>query len=312
MDELEANFFVGLSIHFGGPKKPYMSGTAGVGVTRNFKNFSPGANVAVNFYNGGIGSLSNNDSFNIDTVITAKLTAGSSATGGPMTINPLHLNSGSGLEDNRKFSATIGTNFIVNNNNRNQQVAFLQLRANDFSFQTYNDFQGAKKIGLSDGYDRWWTGGGNFTIGNNNSPYQLVIASDVFTADTDSNNKIDSQNAQSNLNDFKANHPKYLDRLKSRISDYTPATAREVDQAFLDEFRDGTKWTSEQHSFDLNQGRTSFRLKTPQGSVGLNSLGESNMYSQDGIHRLINFHLIPSERPNYWEIQNTATFEKQF
>ena len=30
------------------------------------------------------------------------------------------------------------------------------------------------------------------------------------------------------------------------------------------------------------------------------------------IHRLINFHLIPSERPNYWEIQNTATFDKQF
>lgn len=311
MDELEANFFMGLSIHFGGPKT-YMSGTAGVGVTRNFKNFSPGANVAVNFYNGGLGSLSNNNSFNIDTVVTAKLTGGSSTLGGPMTINPLHLNSGSGLEDNRKLSATVGTNFIFNNNNRNQQVAFLQLRSNDFSFQTYNDFQGAKKIGLSDGYDRWWTGGGNVTIGNNDNNYQLIIASDVFTADTDSESILDSNTADDNLSQFKKNNPKFLDRLKNRVTEYTPSTASEVDQVFLDTYRNKVDWSSQAHSFDLNQGRTSFRLKTPQGNFGLNNIGQSNMYSQDLIHRVINFHLIPSERPNYWEFQYNTTLEKQF
>ncbi len=303
MDELETNFFIGLSYHFGGPKN-YMSGTAGVGISKRFGNFNPGANLAVNFYNGGIGSLSNNSEFNVDTVLTAKLTAGS-GNGNPMDIYPLHLNSGTGLEDRYKYSATIGTNFILNNNDRNQHVGFVQVRASDFSFQTYNDFGGFKKIGISDGYDRWWTGGGNLTFGAKNSDYQFVIASDVFTADTDSENNLDRYNADKNLEDFLSNNQNNskLDRLRNRVANYTPSTASQVDQTFLNLNRDGAVWSPQAHSFDLNQGRTSFRLKTPEGTYGLNSLGKSNMYSQDIIHRIINFHLIPSNRPNYWEFQ---------
>ncbi|NHN28048.1 hypothetical protein FIA58_020410 [Flavobacterium jejuense] len=303
MDELETNFFIGLSYHFGGPKN-YMSGTAGVGISQRFGSLNPGANLAVNFYNGGIGSLSNSSGFNVDAVLTAKLTAGG-GNGNPMDIYPLHLNSGTGLEDKYKYSATIGTNFILNNNDRNQHVGFVQLRASDFSFQTYNDFGGFKKIGISDGYDRWWTGGGNLTFGAKNSDYQFVIASDVFTADTDSESNLDRYNADKNLEKFLSNNQNNskLDRLKNRITNYTPTTASQVDQTFLNLNRDGAVWSPQAHSFDLNQGRTSFRLKTPEGTYGLNSLGKSNMYSQDVIHRIINFHLIPSERPNYWEFQ---------
>ncbi|NJM79739.1 MAG: hypothetical protein HC854_09150 [Flavobacterium sp.] len=311
MDELEVNFFAGLSLHFGGSKS-YMSGTAGLGLSKRFDHFTPGTNLAVNFYNGGLGSLSNSSKFNIDTVLTAKLTAGN-GNGNPMNIYPLHLNSGSGIEDKYKYSATIGTNFIFNNNNRNQHVGFVQLRVNDFSFQTYNDFGGFKKIGISDGYDRWWTGGGNLTFGAKNSDYQFVIASDVFTADTDSENVADRITAQNSLNHFENNNPKGgFDTFKKRVSQYTPATASEVDQNFLDVSRNGTQWTNEAHSFDLNQGRTSFKLKTPNGNFGINSIGRSNMYSQDVIHRLINFHLIPSQRPNYWEFQYENSYQKQF
>ena len=200
-----------------------------------------------------------------------------------------------------------------NNNNRNQHVAFVQLRANDFSFQTYNDFGGFKKLGISDGYDRWWTGGGNLTFGAKNSDYQFVIASDVFTADTDSENANDRITAQNNLDQFKKNNPNGgFDAFKNKVSNYTPATASEVDQNFLDVSRNGAQWSSEAHSFDLNQGRTSFKLKTPNGNYGLNSIGKSNMYSQDVIHRLINFHLIPSQRPNYWEFQYENSYQKQF
>ncbi|WP_130736772.1 polymorphic toxin type 23 domain-containing protein [Flavobacterium sp. J27] len=310
MDELETNFFIGLSYHFGGPKN-YMSGTAGVGISQRFGNFNPGANLAVNFYNGGLGSLSNDSSFNIDTVLTGKLTIGD-GKGNPMDVYPLHLNSGTGLEDNYKYSATIGTNFIFNNHERNQHVGFVQLRASDFSFQTYNDFSGFKKLGISDGNDRWWTGGGNITLGAKNSDYQFVIASDVFTADTDSENDFDRNTANKNLETFLNNNQNNskLERLKNRVTDYTPATASQVDQTFLDLNRDGVTWTPEAHSFDLNQGRTSFRLKTPDGTFGMNSLGKSNMYSQDIIHRIINFHLIPSERPNYWEFQYSPTINQ--
>ncbi|WP_445722650.1 polymorphic toxin type 23 domain-containing protein [Flavobacterium sp.] len=311
MDELEANFFIGLSIHFGGPKN-YMSGTAGVGVSRKLDFVTPGVNLGVNFYNGGLGSLTNSSSFNIDTVVTAKLTVGG-GEGEPMTIRPLHLNSGSGMEDSYKYSATLGTNFILNNHNRNQQVGFLQVRAFDFSFQTYNDFQGFKKIGISDGFDRWWTGGGNITIGNNNSDYQLVIASDVFTADTDveprSKQIIDGEVVASDemkLDVFDKNIPASKDsNFYEKYFLHKPNIASELNQDYLDEHRNGITWNSQMHDFDLNQGRTSFRLKTPEGEFGVNGLGKSHMWSQNSIHNIINFHVIPSNTPNYWEFQIT-------
>lgn len=311
MDELEANFFIGLSIHFGGPKT-YMSGTAGVGISQKFNFVTPGVNLGVNFYNGGLGALPNSSNFNIDTVITGKLTVGG-GEGEPMTIRPLHLNSGSGMEDNYKYSATLGTNFILNNNSRNQHVGFLQVRAFDFSFQTYNDFQGFHKIGISDGYDRWWTGGGNITIGNNNSDYQLVIASDVFTADTDveprTKSVIDGKTVASDemkLDVFEKNIPAPDNSgFYEKYFLHKPNIASELNQDYLNEYRGGITWNNQMHDFNLNQGRTSFRLKTPQGEFGLNGLGTGHMWSQNSIHNVINFHVIPSTNPNYWEFQYT-------
>jgi len=311
MDELETNFFVGLSWHFGGGKS-YMSGTAGIGVSKRMDFVQPGVNLAVNFYNGGIGSRQDSNMMHYDTVLTGKLTAGA-GKGNPMTVYPLHLDSGTGLEDKYKYSATIGTNLILNNNGRNQHVGFVQLRAGDFSFQTYNDFGGFKKIGISDGYDRWWTGGGNFTFGAKNSNYQLVIASDVFTADTDSESETDRLAAQRNLEEFNVtNTGSWFEKTANRALNYTPTTATEVDGDFLKRSRDNIPWNAEQHSFDLNQGRTSFRGRTPEGSFGINGLGSGHMYSQEIIHRTINFHLIPSERENYWEFQLSPNVNKGF
>jgi len=311
MDELETNFFVGLSWHFGGGKS-YMSGTAGIGVSKRMDFVQPGVNMAVNFYNGGIGTRTDSNMMHYDTVLTGKLTAGG-GNGNPMTIYPLHIDSGSGLEDRYRYSATVGTNLILNNSGRNQQVGFIQLRAGDFSFQTYNDFGGFKKIGISDGYDRWWTGGGNFTFGAKNSSYQMVIASDVFTADTDSESETDRLIAQRSLDDFNAtNTGSWFDRTASRALDYTPATATEVDADFLKKSRNNIPWNADQHSFNLNQGRTSFRGHTPEGNFGINGLGSAHMYSQEIIHRTINFHLIPSERENYWEFQINPKANKGF
>ena len=309
MNELETKFFLGLSWHFGG-NKSYMSGTAGVGISRRFNFIEPGVNIAVNVYNGGLGSLSSNNSFNVDTVLSAKLTAGN-GNGNPMDIRSLHIGSGTGLEDKFKYSATIGSSFILNNNNRNQQVGFFQLKVSDVSFQTYNDFQGFKKIGLSDGYDRWWTGGGNITVGANNSNYQFIIASDVFTADTDveprSRSIVDGKVINSDemtLDQFDKNimAPKDMS-FYDRHFTHKPNVAGQLTQDYLNKYRDQVPWNSQMHDFDLNQGRTSFRLKTPQGNFGINGLGVSHMYSQNAIHNKINFHIIPSTRSNNWEFQ---------
>jgi len=311
MDELETNFFAGLSWHFGGGK-PYMTGTAGVGVSKRLSLLNPGVNFAVNFYNGGIGTLSDSNKFNYDNVFTGKLTVGA-GKGNPMDIHPLHIDSGTGMEDRYKYSATIGTNFILNDSGRNQHVGFLQIRAANFSFQTYNDFSGFKKIGIADGYDRWWTGGGNLTFGAKNSGYQLVIASDVYTADTDTENEIDSLTAERSLDEFSSvNTGSWFSRTTNRALNYTPATASEVDSDFLKKSRNNVPWDRNKHSFDLNQGRTSFRGRTPHGEFGVNGIGLGHMYSQEMIHRAINFHLIPSERPNYWEFQVTPKLPKGF
>lgn len=310
MDELESNFFLSLSIHFGGGKS-YFSGTAGVGVSKKFGSIDPGANLALNFYNGGLGTLENSNKVHFDTVLTGKVTAGG-GKGNPMDIYPLHINSGTGLGDDYKYSATLGTNFIFNNSGRNQQVGFLQLRVENISFQTYNDFGGFKKIGISDGYDRWWTGGGNITVGAKNSNYQFVVASDVFTADTDTENRVDRENATTNLAEFNKNNPNGgFQKFKKKITGYTPTNASEVDETFVKEMRNDS-WTPNQHSFNLNQGRTSFGLKTPQGTFRANHLGSNDMWSQNMIHRIINFHLIPSERENQWELQYTPIIKSEF
>lgn len=302
MDELDTKFFVGLSWHFGGGKS-YMSGTAGVGVSKRFGAVEPGVNLALNFYNGGMGARSDSNAMNFDTVFTGKITAGTGLAN-PMSVYPLHMDSGTGMEDNYRYSATLGTSMILNNNNRNQQVGFLQLRANDFGFQFYNDFGGFKKIGIADGHDRWWTGGGKVILGNNNSNYQMIIGSDVFTADTDSESTVDAENARRNLLEFeKTNTGNFFEKTANKFFNYTPTTATEVGQDFLNEKRGGIPWNENAHSFDLNQGRTSFHGRTPQGSFNLNGVGSSHMYTQDLIHRGINFHLIPSQRPNYWEVQ---------
>ena len=111
MTELEARFFVGLSWHFGG-NKSYMSGTAGIGVSRRINFVEPGVNLAVNFYNGGLGALSNSSEMNFDTVLTAKVTAGT-GNGNPMTVYPLHVNSGTGLVDNFNYSNSHFIGFIT-------------------------------------------------------------------------------------------------------------------------------------------------------------------------------------------------------
>jgi len=302
MNELETTFFAGLSWHFGGGK-PYMSGTAGIGVSKKFEFVQPGVNFAFNFYNGGLGARQDSDKLHIDAVLTGKVTVGG-GHGNPMSIYPLHIDSGTGMEDRYNYSATVGTSLIFNNSNRNQHVGFVQLRAGDFSFQTYNDFGAGKKFGLTDGYDRWWTGGGNITLGAKNSDYQLIIASDVFTADTDDNSETDRKTAADNLETFSAsNTGSWVERTRNKAFEYTPSTASEVDSDFLMKSRNGAPWTPDQHSFNLNQGRTSFRGRTPEGNFGINGLGGGHMYSQDIIHRLKNFHLIPSERPNQWEFQ---------
>lgn len=81
-----------------------------------------------------------------------------------VNISSLHSYLPAIVVDSFMHSLVIGTNFILNNNNRNQRVGFLNVNmARVVVLNYYND--GPPYDGwLGDGFDRWWTGGGGLDV----------------------------------------------------------------------------------------------------------------------------------------------------
>lgn len=300
--DYETKVFFSLTAHFG-QKETYYSSNFGVGATYKFSpHLQTGVNLGFRVYNGGLGSIPGSDKLNLDFVGTGAFTTGI-GKGNPMDLNPLTIDHGTGMQDRYKKSITIGTDNIFNNFGRNQQVGFLQTRFNDFTFQNYNDFD---KFGrLSDGHDRWYTGGGNVTMGSNSSNYQVILSSDVFTSDT--NNAAFTRPDYVDYDLLEKNNP-LPGNFRDRFT-YTPNIAGELDQKYLNEHRGGRSWLKERDSFSLNQGRTSVLIRTPDGTTfGLSHLGSFDMWSQEIIHRMINFHLIPSTSQDRFEFSYKKGF----
>ena len=86
-----------------------------------------------------------------------------------------------------KNSVTLATNFVINpkNSSRNQQVGFGGFSTGDFALGYYNDGTPWNFIGLGDGFDRWWTGGGFFEIWSLRASKRLGIYYDNFTGGND-------------------------------------------------------------------------------------------------------------------------------
>ncbi|MBC7773886.1 MAG: hypothetical protein H7246_00500 [Phycisphaerae bacterium] len=86
-----------------------------------------------------------------------------------------------------KNSVTLATNFVINpkHSTRNQQVGFGGFSTGDFALGYYNDGTPWNFIGLGDGYDRWWTGGGFFEIWSLHAPTRLGLYYDNFTGGND-------------------------------------------------------------------------------------------------------------------------------
>jgi hypothetical protein len=81
------------------------------------------------------------------------------------------------VENPYLWSLMVGTNIILNNQNRNQQTGFFNLNLwRLVNFHYYNDGTPFDMISLGDAYDRWWTGGGaaEIYLSKINSPTYLV------------------------------------------------------------------------------------------------------------------------------------------
>jgi hypothetical protein len=77
----------------------------------------------------------------------------------------------SGVSNNFENSVTLGTNFVLNSDGRNQRVGYAGFKSGKVDFSFYNDVIPV----LGDRDDRWWTGGGSLNIGD------ISLKADVFT-----------------------------------------------------------------------------------------------------------------------------------
>jgi hypothetical protein len=143
-------------------------------------------NVGANLYNSGVGTrsgvLGGNDKMYSDLSINPAFTYGSGQSNS-VTLNTFNNNTASGVSNNFENSVTLGTNFVLNSDGRNQRVGYAGFKSGKVDFSFYNDVIPI----LGDRDDRWWTGGGSLNIGD------ISLKADVFTGIRDKNSYIQNK-----------------------------------------------------------------------------------------------------------------------
>ncbi|MFK8037915.1 MAG: hypothetical protein AB8B74_06465 [Crocinitomicaceae bacterium] len=150
--ELRFNFSTGIS--------------RGFGWKSDYTPFLGTYQIQIEAFRGGVGSSllgGNRSKFVWDLrnilQINSGLVSNNSPMGRPLT--KLLGTSEYSIRDPYDYSIGIGTVFINGlNHERNQQLGFLSLGVLQVSACYANDGPFFHKIGLGDGYDRWWTGAG--------------------------------------------------------------------------------------------------------------------------------------------------------
>ena len=100
-------------------------------------------NFSFQLYNTGLGTNSGKhgrpDRTYFDFAISPAITFGSPTLKNPATLNTFHNDAASGVVNNHKYSATLGSNFAWNSVGRNQRVGYAGFKLNKFGFNFYND-----------------------------------------------------------------------------------------------------------------------------------------------------------------------------
>ncbi len=167
--------------------------------------FNYGATLAI--YNKSLGNNFNPSYSDIQIDFTNTLAIGLGSKGESWDVRYLRTIGNSpafNLYHKKDYAFFISTNFILNNHLRNQAVGAFNLTLKDFSVNYYNDggplvrdlipflkFRrrkwGIPGIGIADGFDRWWTGGGYITIHgyDHTIAKRIDISYDQFTGYSD-------------------------------------------------------------------------------------------------------------------------------
>jgi len=199
---------------------------------------------------------------------------GSNLTKAPL--NTFHLNSSTSVFNSFALSGTIAQNFVLSSVKNHQRVGAYAIKAGDMSICIYND---NKKL-LGDGEDRWWTGGGSLTISNffGNRNNSIRIGNDVFTGNSIPDMVLSA----------------HKDALMPK---YSYGNNKELNYA-----------GQSTHDVSLNMGRSYFQYSTNNYKMNLFHSGKFNMFSQDLIHDLMDFHRFLSLTPNQINLSGGPSF----
>ncbi|MDX1684978.1 MAG: hypothetical protein R3275_07055 [Saprospiraceae bacterium] len=153
---------------------------------------------SINLYSHGLGDnvLDGQKRVEIDFVNSLMMNVGQPNHGiavRQQLLTPFNSFTAKAVYDDFTNSFAFGTNFIINNHNRNQIIGFLNLNiARILRLGYYNDGVPFGRFGIADRYDRWWTGGGfgeiylNQGLVNNQAYFTNSVISyqfDRFTGD---------------------------------------------------------------------------------------------------------------------------------
>lgn len=148
------------------------------------KNLLATYQFSANLYRGGLGNsmlYSAQNKIQLDLVNAFTLTAGTGTYAFPRPIYAWTPNYAQSLSNPYRHAATFATNFLWNNHRRAQQIGAVSLTSGDATLGYYNDGTPFNTLGMADGYDRWWTGGGYLHVIVLPTRYQAILRFDKFT-----------------------------------------------------------------------------------------------------------------------------------
>lgn len=160
-----------------------LSANFGLGRTMG-KNVLLSYQFNANLARGGLGNsqlFTDQNSLRFDLVNAFSMTVG---TGDYRFARPLYSwtpNYAPSLITPYRHALTLSTNFLWNSRRQSQQIGAFCLTSGDVLLGYYNDGPPFNNLGLGDGYDRWWTGGGYLHIVHQPSGFQGIARFDKFT-----------------------------------------------------------------------------------------------------------------------------------
>lgn len=179
------NFGVTINLHYGkGQMFPGIRGFAGLSIGSVYKEhllLNYGAMLSV--YTKSIGNNLNpliND-LQVDLINTFGIGGGGNRSAYPKFFRTMGPTPAYNASLDLDYAGMIFSNFILNNNGRNQVGGTVTVTHNDVTGYYYNDGSFLLGWGFGDNFDRWWTGSGGVFVHNKHGYNAAELTFDQFT-----------------------------------------------------------------------------------------------------------------------------------